>query len=228
MLSYYGSKWSSARKYPAPKHDTIIEPFAGGAGYSQNYPDRYVLLTDLYEPLIGAWQFLIDASSEEILSLPLMSADDLVDDLDISQKAKWLIGFSLAKANASPRKSLSAWAREYPDNIGFWGERCRERLAKNTIKTDHWSATVDDYRNIPNIEATWFIDPPYKDMGKHYPKGSDQIDYEDLADWCRSRRGQVIVCENAGADWMDFIPLYDLKGASNRTRKEMIWYKDGN
>lgn len=39
VLNYFGSKVSVAHKYPPPKHDIIIEPFAGGAGYSLCYDE---------------------------------------------------------------------------------------------------------------------------------------------------------------------------------------------
>jgi len=37
-----------------------------------------------------------------------------------------------------------------------------------------------------------------------------------------SRNGQVIVCENTKADWMDFKPLKKMKG-SLHTTTEAIW-----
>jgi len=37
----------------------------------------------------------------------------------------------------------------------------------------------------------------------------------------------VIVCENDGADWLDFKELVDLKGQKH-LRKEVIWYKENN
>ena len=45
--AYYGGKWRAAPRYPRPMHDTIIEPFAGAAGYSLRYPDRNVVLVEL-------------------------------------------------------------------------------------------------------------------------------------------------------------------------------------
>ena len=60
-------------------------------------------------------------------------------------------------------------------------------------------------------EATWFIDPPYRVAGRHYRFGPDDIDYVSLGEWCRERPGLVIVCENAGADWLPFRPLDETK-----------------
>ena len=37
FFCYYGGKWRAAPKYPPPEHDTIVEPFAGAAGYATRY-----------------------------------------------------------------------------------------------------------------------------------------------------------------------------------------------
>ena len=55
-------------------------------------------------------------------------------------------------------------------------------------------------------EASWFVDPPYQNQGKHYHYGPENVDFAMLGNWCRTRLGQVIVCENEGADWLPFTP----------------------
>ena len=60
-------------------------------------------------------------------------------------------------------------------------------------------------------------------MGQLYKKNI--IDYNYLGKWCKSRLGQVIVCENEGADWMDFGFLTSL-GGQRKSSKEVIWYKN--
>ena len=40
-----------------------------------------------------------------------------------------------------------------------------------------------------------------------------------LADWCKSRNGQIIVCENTKATWMEFKPLVDMTGKPINTRE---------
>jgi hypothetical protein len=37
----------------------------------------------------------------------------------------------------------------------------------------------------------------------------------------------VIVCENDGADWLDFQPLTSLAGQLH-TQKEVLWYREAN
>lgn len=56
FFNFYGGKWKAAPTYPAPKHDTIIEPFAGGAGYSLRHHERQVVLIDRDPVIAGIWR----------------------------------------------------------------------------------------------------------------------------------------------------------------------------
>lgn len=83
--------------------------------------------------------------------------------------------------------------------------RGRKRIADNLFKIKHWKIILGDYSLASNIEATWFIDPPYNNSaGRCYKNNCDDINYKKLADWCKSRLGQVIVCEELLADWLPF------------------------
>ncbi len=53
FFSYFGAKWRLAPRYPAPAHRTIVEPFAGSAGYACRYPDHRVILVER-DPVIAA------------------------------------------------------------------------------------------------------------------------------------------------------------------------------
>jgi 16S rRNA G966 N2-methylase RsmD len=70
--------------------------------------------------------------------------------------------------------------------------------------------------------ATWFIDPPYEGAGKHYIHNSKDINYSHLADWCKSRAGQVIVCEDQKATWLEFKPMISQHGRE-KWSYEAIW-----
>jgi len=48
------------------------------------------------------------------------------------------------------------------------------------------------------------------------------VDYQSLSTWCRSRTGQVIVCENSNANWMEFQFLSALYGVKKHT-KEVVY-----
>jgi 16S rRNA G966 N2-methylase RsmD len=85
------------------------------------------------------------------------------------------------------------------------------------------------YNAIPNFSATWFIDPPYEGAGKHYKMGSSLIDYNRLGEWCKTRDGQVIVCENSGASWLPFKEVGNTKTSrKDKTSSEAVWIKGFN
>lgn len=226
FFGYYGGKWRDALKfYPTPEYKTIVEPFAGSAGYALRYPDRNVILCEIDPVITAVWQYLTKVTPREILALPDLNPDGSVDDLHIAQEAKWLVGFWLNRGTASPRKGPSKWMRDGIRPGSFWGARVRRTIASQVEYIRHWQIRNCDYADCPfSGEATYFIDPPYVTAGKHYRYGSDQIDYVALSEWCRSRLGQVIVCENQGATWLPFRDLADVKTTrADRRSKEVIW-----
>lgn len=223
FFSYFGSKWSLARHYPEPIFGSIIEPFAGSAGYSLFYPERRVLLVDSDPVVAGLWDYLIRVSSSEILKLPAPVSS--IDEIRGPQEARWLVGFWLGRATAFPRRSLSKWGRDGRWPTSFWGEYARERIASQVDHIRHWRSVCADYNESPNEEATWFVDPPYQRQGIHYR--SAPLDYSLLASWCRSRPGQALVCENDGASWMPFKPFRTARANSSRGKgrvsRETLW-----
>lgn len=89
------------------------------------------------------------------------------------------------------------------------------------------------YESLPDLgTATWFIDPPYTGAGKHYKFGVGGLDHNHLAEWCRSRDGQVIVCESGSARWLPFEPVGLVRstrkttGTENGMSRESVWIKD--
>lgn len=225
FFCYYGGKWRAAPKYPAPVYDTIIEPFAGAAGYATRHHTRNVVLIDADPTIAALWQYLIKVKSSEIASLPLEV--EHVDNLPVCQEAKSLIGFWLNKGSAAPCKRPSAWMRAGKHTESFWGEAIRARIAAQVDQIRHWRAVHSSYAYSHDAEATWFVDPPYQVAGKHYKVSA--VDYGNLADWCRSRRGQVIVCEAAGADWLPFEPFATIKANSRKAvSHEVVWYQSCN
>lgn len=234
MFRYYGGKHRASGRYAEPEHDTIVEPFAGSAGYSHRYWDRNVILVDSDPVICAVWRYLISADAADILDLPLVPPGaDLRKMRQLSDAERWLIGFWVNNGVAKPCNVLCKWAREqWPDPAAsFWGPRCRRRLASHVHCVDHWQIIEGEYNSAPDVEATWHIDPPYVGAGKYYRHGSAGIDYAALGEWCRTRRGQVTVCENAGADWLPFRPLYDMPGAAKDGAKrkrsvEAVWTND--
>lgn len=225
FFSYYGGKWRAAPRYPAPLYGTIIEPFAGAAGYAHRYPDHNVILVERNPKVMATWRYLLRASSEEIRALPLIEAGESVDSLPVCEEARLLIGWWLNKGSAAPCRRPSAWMRAMTHSTSFWGPQIRERIASQVDRIRHWRLIEGDYTDAPDIAATWFVDPPYIGAGKHYPTQPD--DFAALGAWCRERRGQVMVCENVGATWLPFRPFLDIKGNESRTggkvSHEALW-----
>lgn len=226
MFTYYGSKLSLAYLYPQPKHDLIIEPFAGSARYSLLHWDRDVLLVDKYDVIIKIWKWLQQCSPSDIIGLPRLKFREKLSDYTFDcDEARLFMGFLVAKAVATPRNSASIFATELrPNHINY---QLRE-TAKNLHKIRHWKFECKSYSDIENQDATWFIDPPYIKGGEHYKYSSKRIDYGDLSEWCKTRSGQAIVCENMPATWLPFEPMKRNKGATNNYTTEAIWTNDGS
>lgn len=218
--SYYGGKAGAAKLYPRPEYDTIIEPFAGAAGYSTCYYWKKIQLYDVSPIICGLWDYLIHASSNDIRQLPIEF--DHVDDLSVCQEAKWLIGFYVNTGSSMPKKSRSKRAKENKDKGTAWGIQARNRLARQIEFIRHWTIKQSDYADIVNTEATWFIDPPYNNKAGSYYQFHVK-DYAHLGQWCKDRLGQVMVCENDGADWLPFRPFAKLRSSAKDFSNEVIW-----
>ncbi len=230
FFTFYGGKWRAALRYPMPEYERVIEPFAGAAGYSLRHWRRKVLLVEKDPCIAALWKYLIRTPASEIIRLPLWEPGmTTVDSLSLPQEAKSLIGFWLNKGCSRPSKSPSAWMRIGSHAKSFWGKTIRERIARQVDHIRHWQVIEGDYSDVPNQTATWFIDPPYMSAGQHYACGSKGIDFVHLGDWCRARRGQVIVCEGPRADWLPFRPFIQIKANESATggkvSHEYVWMK---
>lgn len=210
MFPYYGSKWNMARYYPKPEQGTVIEPFAGGAGYSTFYGVRKAILVDKDPILAGLWSYLIRVSPEEIMALPEMpEVGDNVDNYALPQEAKWLIGFWLNRGSATPKKARTAYSARTDRAQLNWGAKAKERVASQLEQISEWQVIEGDFNSAPQMNATWFVDPPYGDKGKFYRVPFK--DFERLGAWCLTRSGMLIACEGSGADWLPFEELGTFK-----------------
>lgn len=230
FFGYFGSKWQLAPRYPAPAQPTIVEPFAGAAGYSTRWPDRRVVLCDLDPVVAGLWQYLIRASEAEVLAIPDLPEGGTVADMGLPQEQAWLVGFWVNRGQVAPRNRPSRWMRDYrgmPRYDGnFWGPQVRERVARQLAAIRHWEAHCCDYRDCPVAgRATRFVDPPYQETGGRYTYGTDCLDHAELGRWCRRQEGLTIACEAEGADWLPFRPVGTMKTQSRngKRRAEVAW-----
>lgn len=222
LFPYYGSKWRDARRYPASHNGTVIEPFAGSAGYSTWYAPSRVLLYDIDPIVYGVWSFLLGSSEINILSLPDLDEGMSVDDLNVCPEAKWFIGFWLNRGSSQPKKTKTAFSSRTERGQLVWSERARERVASDLKYLRGWSVYNHAYDAAPVYDATYFVDPPYADKGKYYRY--NVVDYTALAKWCRSAPVPMIVCEQEGADWLPFTPLASIKSTKGVSH-EVVWTK---
>lgn len=219
---YLGGKWRLTPKYPVSMEETIIEPFAGSAGYSVRNYQKNIILNDLNPSITGLWKYLISVKSSEILKIPenIKHVDDLVD---FPQETKWLVGFWLQPAcsGGDPALKPSSWMKTKNKQL-LWGSKVKERIAFQVEHIRHWKVSCKDYSDLLNPKATWFIDPPYQ--WKYLYGKYSYIDYEHLGKYVLNRNGQSIVCEEKGADWLPFTDLITVaqgqglfKGLDDRT-----------
>lgn len=230
MFYYYGSKGRLASRYPPPLHDTIIEPFAGAAAYAMHHVRaqaiKRVLLIEKDPRVVETWQRLLRMTVDEVLAYPIPEVGERTSDFVI---------MTCATSNAIAGCSWMTVTERQPALVVKMLRRIARVLEAAQAKVE---VIEGDYQDAPDLEATWFVDPPYvlsgrgaegnnRPQGLGYAKGcrSDSIDYAALGEWCRERQGQRIVCEYAGADWLPFRPL-EGGGAfdsMSRSAGEVFW-----
>lgn len=215
FFPFYGSKWNIARHYPAPTRGLVVEPFAGSAGYSTFYGCQRVALFDADPIIAGVWSYLLGVTAAEILALPeLLEVGDSVDNYDLPQEARWMIGFWLNRGSASPKKSRTAYSARSDRHQMNWGDKAKQRIASQLPSLEGWTIQNKPYHGAPNVEATWFVDPPYGDKGRFYRVRFS--DFHTLGIWCRERQGRLIACEGPGATWLPFTDLGSFKSTKGR------------
>ena len=228
MFSYYGGKSKIIHKYQEAKYPLIIEPFAGSACYSLRFgQNKNVWLNDKYDIIYKVWQYLINADRKRIEELPHLKKGDDIRNFNLSQEELYLVGFCVGNGRSSPGYKVTAFGDKthYPKEDSRWRPNSTWTLTRNRIlkyldMIKNWKITNIDYKDLPDIEATWYIDPPYQFGGDLYVE--NKINYQELAEWCKSRKGLVIVCENSKADWLPFKFLTEMSGSKHRTT-EVIW-----
>lgn len=214
MFSYYGSKSKVIKLYPNPTYNTIIEPFAGSARYALRYWEHQVCLYDVDKDVVDVWEWLIGkATPSDILNMPMSAPGERIPQLSCKGASKFL-AFMSNQGSAIPKKTTG--------RMGFskWN---RQNVAELLPRIKHWTIERRSYVDISNQSATWFVDPPYQRKGKYYRH--NDINFDHLGRWCRNRNGQVIVCENEGADWLPFQFLTSLRG-QNQKSTEVVWVRE--
>lgn len=223
MFSYYGGKGRIALHYPPPAYPLVIEPFAGGGWYSVLWAERHrdcglpafrSILCDPNPVVVETWRWLIqDATAHDIASFePYIPKTPM--HRYVPEGKDYFYRWWGNRGSEKPRNYAGSFeSMSKPRTI--------ERL--DLIKT--WAIIRGSYECLQNVEATWYIDPPYQSDAKGSRYTHNSIDYDRLARWCRERRGQVIVCDREGANWLPFQPLAHAtrQGQRNQKLKEAIW-----
>lgn len=223
-FSYLGAKHRFARYYPAPAHDVIVEPFAGAAGYSVFWADAHqVRLYDSDPNVIALWH-----------TLQSSSAVDVLDDAEAQLATRDHITnpFAYMSGGGLYRVRPGGSAAKSQVMVAMW-PGVRRRIEAALPRIANWHVECLDYTQVPIVEATWFVDPPYssdeQSAGNRYGTGhmAKGIDYPALGDWCRSLPGQVVVCEQHPADWLEFETFREhrtrLRRGDPQWRRELVW-----
>lgn len=230
---YFGGKKALARHYPAPAHRRIIEPFAGSAGYSLWHatPDHEVILIEKDARVVALWNRLKRMSLDELTSIECPPLG--------SRCSEPLINLTAASENTMRSRRFHD-AQVTGRMVEKW-PGSRAYIARKLDLIRSWKVLEGNYDRLIPIGlgrevATWFIDPPYAprsgqaggSRGDGYARhcNSRTIDYQELARWCQTRRGQTIVCEQMGASWLPFEPFRRARTTSSYTTitaTESIW-----
>ena len=223
MFSYYGSKSKIVHLYPTPEYDDINEVFAGSARYSLRFWERNITIVDKYPVIVEVWKYLQQASEKDILSLPVIKKGEKINIHKLSNTENNFLGLIYAMGAAMPQsKGTSMATGRNPGRSKTRAGFMIGKTARDLHKIKHWEIICGDYRDLKNKDATWFVDPPYQFGGEHYKESSKNIDFKELGEWCKSRKGQTIVCENTKADWLPFKPMKLMQGTIHKTT-EAIW-----
>src|ERR1700721_2928416 len=111
LFKWFGSKWLSSKTLPAPTHPSIIEPFAGGAGYSLRHFERKVILCESDPHIFRLWAWLIlHATEGEIREIPInVPVGTDIRCLELSSGQKLLLKSWQRTNNVGNCWTISPW-----------------------------------------------------------------------------------------------------------------------
>jgi len=232
LFKWFGSKWQSSKHYPVPQSDALIEPFAGGAGYSLRHSQLQVTIAESDPHISQLWRWLIsDATESDIRSIPVgLPVGTDIRTLGLTQGQSLLLK-SWQRTNTTGNCwTISPWGNK----PGQWTENTRSRVAAEFHAVRHWKFVDDGLALIKERSeeaATWFIDPPYEYNFKY---SGWNTDYSTLASLVDGLSGQVIVCEAACPktgnvpSWLPFVDFRSTvtsrrKSTQNNHSRELIY-----
>jgi site-specific DNA-adenine methylase len=229
MWGYTGSKWAASVKYPEPLYETIIEPLAGSAGYSLRYADHKVILCEINPDVVTIWRMIQKNKNLERRLPAEIAPGTVVEEMrGIDEEVRLFLHYKTCAAHAGYHlKFTDRGAARWPLD--------RRRVLAMAHLIKHWDVRCESFDRLepPRGPCTWFVDPPYQQViaaGRGDYKFK-HVNYGVLANHVRNVwRGQVIVCEQEGANWLPFRPLYNLSAqhyAGCKLTTEVMYYNDG-
>lgn len=233
LFKWFGSKWQSAKRYPIPMGNIIVEPYAGGAGYSLNHCDKLVHIWDDDPNISKLWKWLInEATKEEILEIPVgLSVGTRIDLLGLTEGQKLLLKHWQRTNNVGDCWTISPWG----DKPGQWTLNTRVRVANEVSAIKHWKFTPPI--DIIDTPSTWFIDPPYQYNYK-YRTSLPKFDYLQLEKFIQTIHNEslVIACEarcpktGKAPDYLEFIDNHSSvtsrrKKSQSHHSKELVYIR---
>jgi|WetSurMetagenome_2_1015567.scaffolds.fasta_scaffold167467_3 hypothetical protein len=232
LFKWFGSKWNASRYYPTPAFDTIVEPYAGGAGYSCRHAARKVYLIECNLQVVSLWRWLIhEASSDDVRHIPLNLPEGTdIRTLDLGEGPRLLLKHWQRTNNFGNCWTISAWG----SRPGQWTANTRARVAEEIHEVKHWhvATSLPSDMHITQGFATWFIDPPYE---YNYSYGLKNFRHEDVCNLVNNLpHAEIIACE-ARHPRTEAIPTYlpfvdfrstvtSRRSADNHHHSREVWY----
>jgi len=228
LFKQFGSSWSATRAglYPEPEYNTIVEHYAGSAGYSLNFCEKNVYLYDTDQHITALWSWLIHwAKPQDILDIPIgLPEGTNILSLNLMHGQALLLKHWQRTNNVGDCWTISSWGNK----PGQWTANTRARVAEEVQAIKHWA--ILPAKPYLCAEMTHFVDPPY---AGNYAYKQPPIDHAELGRRCLAGRGQIIVCEGLAKDgtpptWLPFRPAGKRvtsrrKANQSHHRMEYIW-----
>lgn len=160
FFSYYGAKWTGAKHYGPPRHDLVIEPFAGSASYATRWDCPNVKLYDVSQDICDLWTWLISCDADDVARLPDVF-EDYAEVLALPRGAQLFVRFWISKGRAEPSSTLSPWYFQWrsASDCRVWGPAVKRRVIAQKPLIERWTIERKAWWEIEVEEAHCRKDP---------------------------------------------------------------------